>query len=183
MEFMFGIFALTGAWVWFLASLWVILMLTSIEKESGLGAFFTLFFFVLILHTGGVINVLGVMFANPLTFVIGVVAYFVLGTAWSAIKYKFYLRKLRVSANKLIEQGTSENDWDLRAKITRLTDVDYNLHRIIHWAVWWPFSLVWTCVSDLVVDVFTWIIDDVVKKIFQKITESESSKLKSVKKK
>lgn len=175
----FGVFAITGFWVWLCVALWVILSLTYIEKESGVGVFFIFLVFVVLFHLGGVFNVLLAVFSNPVTTVLSVLTYFVAGTLWTLTKFKLFVRRKRIEINAAIDEGAYDGRYgnSLESAIKHLS-VQANRYSIMRWAIWWPFSLLWTIIRDVVRDIFDWILTEIIGRALESISAGEVAKIK-----
>lgn len=184
----FGLFTITGVWVWLCIALWLILSFTYMEKESGTGIFVVFLIFLGILHMGGVVNILTTLFANPITVILTGLSYFVAGTIWTLLKFKLYVRKKRIEINAAIDSGKYDvvkkdgrnyygSQRSLESDMRDLS-VSENKYHIIRWAVWWPFSVIWTVLRDFVRDVFDWILTEVVGRSLEAISSGEAAKIK-----
>lgn len=177
MEILFGLFMLTGAYLWLLVAGWVILELAAMEYENGGLAFLWLFLVILLLHMGGVINIIVLLFSSPLITLITILGYFAIGTLWAMLKFKVYLMKKRIEVNERLATRTALGR-DFVAVYEENFSVRANKMHIMRWATWWPFSMVWTIVRDFVRDVFEWIVTDILGKAFKSIAASEYAKVK-----
>ena len=101
---------------------------------------------------------------NPVKMIIVALSYFVFGTAWSMVKWYFFLKKrqrkegwptkrvdVKVDNNSFQPGTTTYVPTPLQAKDFRSD--------ILMWMTWWPFSAFWTLINDPIRKAFEWIYD------------------------
>lgn len=176
----FGAFMMTAGWFWIMTTIGVILLFALIENEFGFGALMVLLVFAFLCHIGGVFNVVVYLFADPVKSLITIAGYFAFGTAWTIFKFKLYTRKLRIRINEDLKTGRSsihtwDTNWLEHSKEEML--VKSNKANLMRWAGWWPVSIVWTLLRDLLYDIWEWIITDILGKLLQRISADELAKI------
>ena len=198
----FGLFSLTGFWLWILIGAWIVMAIADIHYERLGWAGFWLLAFVACLHFGGVIDVASLVIHEPLKFFGGVGGYILIGLGWGALKLKFRARKIRVKLNEEVIPGLRHRflqskgiagdtvPANLRDEWRAYQDEDYgfterlksmevsqNKAHLTMWVIWWPISAFWTAVSDWVVHFFDWLIYDVFGNFYKAIVAREQAKI------
>lgn len=162
-------------WFWIFFGAWALILFVSVENDApgyatlATLAFIALFGFWGVMPGGG--NLFLLLAGNPVIAVSCVVAFFVLGTAWSVVKWWFYVREM---ADKRREQIASHGKDEHVYGLIRKPLVRDNKSRIMTWMCFWPFSFVWTMINDPVRKVFTAIymrIKDTLQKMSDKAFE------------
>jgi hypothetical protein len=110
---------------------------------------------VAVLAFFGGVNPLNWIQQHPGESVIAVVGYFVVGVAWSLVKWYFFLLNLRrclveirnkhpdLTRQDVIEQ---QHCWALQGEWP--PQVSKNKSRVIGWMALWPASMLWTMIND-----------------------------------
>lgn len=92
--------------------------------------------------------------------------YLLIGLAWCFIRWYFYTRK---SARNVI-MNINGNEWEdfnyLRAHELKNFEIKYNLGRLVNWGLYWPFSVLWTLLTDPLKELYEWLLTDVFGKLF-----------------
>ena len=89
MEWLAAFFVVTGAWVWFWATVCFVLVLAFSENDKNFWAFISVGAFIALMHHSGVFSI----FADPLTVAMWAGAYFLAGATWSVIKWFSFVNK------------------------------------------------------------------------------------------
>lgn len=134
------------------------------------------------------INPLTWVLANPGTLILTILGYGAIGIVWSIIKWFFYTRNdtnqaiIKAAHNswkdnesKKDTARTKEGNLDTRYKeiappqtfeeymktsaSSSLFNPKQNKVRITRWMIWWPTSIIWTLLSDLIINIFNFIYD------------------------
>ena len=99
--------------------------------------------------------------SNPLVVVVAILAYIVLGSVWSIIKWYFYV----------VQARTDYINNDYSGKIYTISDIKNNIPkassnkgRITSWMFYWPFSVIITLFNEPIKNIFN--------KIYYKFTSS-----------
>jgi hypothetical protein len=187
--FMFGSFGF-----WMLVTIVTIILLYCAENDRGALATLTVIATLCLLNWCGQIPVFAYIWDHPLVVIPGIAAYFLLGTIWGVGKWFFYVKDQREKYDALKlnfikkENLTISVDEpipdDLKAlwqttvqgyyEDGRYHSLDVNPKvgrhkmRIYIWIAYWPWSLVWTMINDPV------------RKIFNRIYKSISGYLQSI---
>lgn len=198
----FGVFTLPLFWFWLIVAAWIILAIADIHYERPGWATFWLVAFLSVLHLGGVVDIVRLVVEHPVWLLAGVGGYVVAGLIWTVIKFKFRIRKIRVNINtetmpalrrkfldsKQVRGDTvpanlrdewlefQNNAYGLQEEIQSM-DVGRNKGRLLLWAIWWPFSMLWTAFSDWILDFFNWLIFDVLGNMLKAMVDREKGKI------
>lgn len=198
----FGAFTLTGMWFWAVVMAWVVATFTDIHRERPGWATVWLILFLAVLHLGGAVDVLHLVWTSPWAVLGAVGGYITIGLVWAVFKFKFWLRKQRIFINEKIlpicrlnflerrqvAGGVIPPDlqalWRreqlespaLRSAIKSM-EVGENKSRLTMWAIWWPISMIWTVISDWVTEMFNWLIFDLLGGFLHRMVDSEKSKI------
>jgi hypothetical protein len=161
---MLTLFAFGTFWFWLFLSISVVFIVTVTESEDTYPFhwFIPILIPVILYFTGckeEISRALSYIQENPLNIVLIFFGYLAIGTVWSVVKWYFYLINLR---EEFREYRTLLNSDGLKF------NVKYNKERILSWMTYWPFSAVWT------------LINDPIKKTFQKIFKSLESKFQKI---
>jgi len=142
-------------WFWLAALVTLIVITFCIEKEesSGWGAFLTCVAFLALLYFFGsrepVVSMLSYAVHNPIAILLMAGLYLFLGSAWSIVKWFFFIKE---SKNKQWEEHVSYNSRRSEGEKTKwdpdIPTARKNKSTIMMWMSWWPFSLAWTMVND-----------------------------------
>ena len=146
-------FALGTIWFWILVLLFSGLIIFALEKEDdnyiasiffGIGLLILFFF-----GNRDFFASLGKsIIENPSTSILIFVAYLAIGTIWSFVKWFLFLKE-----QKDHYSSVTYFHFDIdRFKIAK------NKERVLHWMIYWPFSLAWTMINNPVKRSFEFII-------------------------
>lgn len=166
------LFAFGTIWFWALFGLFIIMEIIWTERESFLGSFFTVAALLACLTFWSDIAIFAWLVSNPVTALMYVGGYFLIGPFWATIKWFSYLKR------ETLEYKVGRMEWlQLRnvAGATLNTEVPPNLRkdwkdsseygglgrktlnhlkasqqkgRIIMWMMHWPLSMIGTVVRD-----------------------------------
>lgn len=143
---MFTLLAVGSLWAWILFIVASIIIIACLENDSGTGATITMIATIVLLTIFGGKDDLASLWAwcssKPLAAIGLFMSYIVVGFVWSFVKWYFYLISFR-------DQGFNRRDAHL--------EVDYNKGRLIAWATYWPFSVIWTFIDQPVKRIITYI--------------------------
>ena len=167
----FAAFAVGSLLWWLLTAVFVIGLCWSMAAESGFGATVCVIIYVLFLQFICHVNIFGLASTNPLTFISVILSYLAVGVIWSFAKWYFYLsnfvdkykearmdwltNKMRGSAISLFTQVPDElkEEWKEHVKnsygILERPSVSQNKARIARWITYWPASLIWSVIDDM----------------------------------
>lgn len=157
-------------WFWILCSIVGIIIIasTEVEEENSWGII-SIVAFIGLLYWGNSDDfkiIFQYIAHNPFTIIGGFLAYLVLGTTWSFVKWFMYLKTLK--AKYTDSKGKIESYYKSRFKAKN------NKGRIINWMIWWPLSGAWTIINDPVVKSFKYIFNSLESK-FQAISDRITS--------
>lgn len=166
----FALFVLGSFWWYIVSGCFLIWAIILTEKESltwtiiSLGVYLTFFSYL------GKVNVFSYVFYDPLRTFLFVLGYFVIGVIWSFIKWwlkvnevaerykeeksKFF--KEHQAKNSAVPEKYQKSDdvierWQLQYKEEIKKPVaSENKEKISVWIVYWPFSLFWSLINDIV---------------------------------
>ncbi|HTM68611.1 MAG TPA: hypothetical protein VL426_04885 [Candidatus Binatia bacterium] len=177
------LFAVGTFWFWALLAIHFCVLLALIEYEKVGWATFSLIATFAVLHFFGDFNVVSAAIHNPITALIVAAGYFAAGTAWSVIKWWFYVRNCREDYDKKKAAFLERNGVEgaaipdaLKGKWKEELEGDYRYGgrgsrrasfaggiipkagdhkgRIMTWMCYWPWSMVWTLINDPVKRLF-----------------------------
>jgi hypothetical protein len=170
---LFGLFSLGVVWTGILLSAFILWMIYLVDTENAGAAFVWTLIVLALFHAGGVLNVWG-LFQDPLKVATFIAVYLLLGIIWAVVKWNFYVagwRRDTIAHSKNVKEtffreysyrgpqgiyaGLSPEDAWLREKESLLgtslvfsPEVVRDKGKLITWAVYWPFSCIWTMIDD-----------------------------------
>lgn len=173
-----SLFAVGTIWFWALLVVHTFVILALIEHEKAGWATITMIATFAVLHFFGDFNVVSAAIHNPLTALAVVAGYFAAGTAWAVAKWWFYVGRCReqydeLKARFLERKGVAgpaipdalkkewkehlSQDYEFGRRVGRRFSSDSVIPkagehkgRITTWMCYWPWSMVWTLLSDWV---------------------------------
>lgn len=150
-------------WIWVLIILdfCFICIWTGDDEQWGTAATISVLFVLGLLQWLTPFKAFTYTYENPLPVALGAVAYFSVGAIWSVIKW-WFAEKARVRRAK--------KDWGDTWR-NRKTVAGAYRSTVLVWIGYWPFSLVWTLVSDPFRRMVHWIYDEL-NRVYQRITDS-----------
>lgn len=146
-----GFFAFGAIGFWLLLIVLSIIYTTAVEMDKHGLAIFGTFIAVLLWW-----NEISMLFQNWKLLLIGIVAYGIIGGAWSIFRWFRYCRKY-VKDNPFTDKVR-----EYCTLITKTPESFYKDHlnpsnhksRLIGWIVYWPWSLLWNCAGDFVTSIY-----------------------------
>ena len=155
-----------------------------VEKENVFWGGLSLLVYLLFLQFWAKLDVFGTASENPLISSITILLYFILGFAWSFIKWWLFVKesaeKCHVEMEKFFKghEGELKNkreddlkmNWERSFGHTKKPEFAYHKNKITMWIIYWPFSFVWSFINDFVKRVINQLIEKV-KFLYQKITD------------
>lgn len=167
------IFAIGTFWFWTLLVVGFIVVTFFVERKdgNGWGALLSVIGLGLVLYFLGsretFQHALRYAGHHPLTIVILAFLYFVTGTAWSIVKWYFFLKKKQRNKDWPTDWVKRDKDatgaWGPTEKISVAPKAKDHRSDILLWMSWWPFSALWTLINDPVRKAFEWIFDQMEK--------------------
>jgi hypothetical protein len=162
------VFAVGSVGFWALLILETGLLIFLIEWGKGTFATLSLAVTLGLLYFLGDVNLFGFVIHHPITLVLGLILYFVAGTAWSVAKWWLFVRDMRARYDDLRADFCLEHKLDgaipaelqpiwlarLEASGRRGRRIEVrprarqHRSRIVFWMAYWPWSLVWTVLND-----------------------------------
>lgn len=159
--FVFGTF-----WFWALFILANLILFAFTEFKSGGLATMLVVFVLCLLQWYGDIHVFTFIFENPLICVLLGVGYFATGTAWSVVKWWFYVKQQKrlydeVRHRFCIDKNLDENNpipddfkdafksyCVYNSRIEICPQVSNHKSDVFLWIGYWPWSMLWTILND-----------------------------------
>jgi hypothetical protein len=150
-EFISGIFVGSVFWPIALGIVWCIALMVCAENERGfLGLASTaLFLWLIYLLTN--FNILGYVRDNPLTVLMYVGIYLVIGMVYSIVRWDRFVANWRAEFDSL--SSTRDKDY----AIGRRPTASNSKSRITHWMAYWPWSGLWWLLSDFLTELFSFL--------------------------
>lgn len=160
----------------------LIALFAFVSNEQGFWATISIIVFGAALQWFGSTDIIDYVRTNPLTIVIGVVAYFVIGAIWGIVKWWIFchdsleaykeqrdnwLRNHNVPAGTVpVELRTEWNQYisSNRMRISVPPQVRDHKADIIRWMAFWVVSIVWSFLDDFVKRIF--------RTIYQKLAKT-----------
>jgi hypothetical protein len=135
MEWLAAFFVVTGAWVWFWATVCFVLVLAFSENDKNFWAFVSVAGFIALMHHSEVFSI----FADPFTVAMWAGAYFVAGATWSVIKWFSFVNKeadkfgeLKLQyINKVNKANDLENQLEANIKTKIPEELIVNFNRFL----------------------------------------------------
>lgn len=156
---MINSFFLMSGWLfWLVVFLFIIAETAATEAES-LGVAFTLFVVgLLVLTLFSDANIGDVVLRHPILALCMIPAYFVLGIGWSFLKWRGVIvnsaEKFEGEKASLLkkygersDKGESFEQWLRLYRYAYPPSAAENKERITTWIAFWPFSLLWSCLT------------------------------------
>lgn len=147
---MWELLAIGTTWFWILASVVVMLIIRATEKDYNnytSNIYLLCFLFLLYFFGNSELFQQAGTYAlhHPSLIVCVMLGYIVMGTAWSMVKWYFFLRRVK---EELVAS---------KARISWMGkyEVDHNKEKILHWMIYWPISAAWTMMNDPVKRLFS----------------------------
>jgi len=156
-----------------LVELFILLALT--ENEWGSVAAVTLVITLGVLQFWQHVDILGFVQTHALEVAGGAVVYFAVGILWSIIKWYWYVGD---EVNRVKDQRSanqSDESWKEELKRRIPSPARYK-DRIMRWIGYWPISVFWFVVHDLVMDVLNFLYNRFAG-VYRKITEAAITRL------
>ena len=173
------LFVVGSFWFWALLLVAFIAMTILEEYERGFWAFLVMLLTLASLQAFTNANLLALLWHHPVYLLVGVAAYFIMGTFWSVLKWwlwcgdqrhKYDEIKLSFLARNNASKATVVPE-ELRVKwrqeidtyhsrfyetrnLVKKPEVLENKTRILNWMSYWPCSLVFTALNDPVRKLF-----------------------------
>lgn len=187
---MLSFFIITSLWWWVVTALVLIVLLWGSLNENGLTLGISLFAYVLVLQLGFSTPFVQTMINNPGLLLFAFCCYFVIGTAWSIVKWYVKVKDYVCEHNEkkaefIDEYRKSLNTGDATPTDRFMNDrwkdsgstVFYNKAEaknekatIGYWITYWPFSMVVFVFEDL----FNRIVDKIISSfqgVYKKIED------------
>lgn len=167
------VFLVGSFWFWLVLVGTFSLMIFLTECERGFWAFVVMLLTLAGLQAFTDANLLRLVWDHPIYLVVGVAAYFILGTVWSVVKWwlwcndqrhKYdelkleFLHRHGVKGVTVVPENLRElwrKELDSRANryyeqknLVKKPEVLENKSRILNWMTYWPCSLVFTALND-----------------------------------
>lgn len=178
--------AIGGVAFWMVIVLLSIFMIWALEGDSGAGAVFVGALFILFLMVATPFNPLIWVLQNPLVFIMYAGIYFAAGSAWSFVKWIFYVLRRREEARRLHVQYKEEKttrpfaDWVVGRSGYRDShyppQVSGHKSDLVFWATWWPWSAFWTLLNDPIRHIWNFIynlfgqsLQNITNRLFEKV--------------
>jgi len=178
--FLATLFAIGTFWFWLLLLIDFVLITALVENEEGAWATAIAIGTIFGLNYLWKLPILTSIKANPGHVALLVLSYFVIGAAWSFVKWYFFLHKangryLDFKAKFLETKNVNALDGQLAATLmdelaenNRYLDAESRISaeppiarkhkaRLTRWATYWPFSMVGFALNDVVRKTWTYI--------------------------
>lgn len=165
MEWAWTLFAFGTFWFWGLLALETIVLLTCIEYEHGTFSTLSVVAFFTLLYFFGGFNALQYGYQNPLKVLMYFGGYLGLGVLWSIGKWWSYTSRQREHYDEAREKFLEERgnnggmtdelryeweDYVEKYRIEYKPKARNHKKRLVMWATYWPWSLAWTLLDDVV---------------------------------
>ncbi len=155
-----------------LAGLELLLIFIFFANEKNTFSTLSLVAFGLLVHFFCGVNLIDFVKVNYLTIVLYSVYYVGVGVLWSFPKWYFYLRSVKTIITESRDSYKNERDW-LSYNEQRFGGIPPRVGRhkakIISWIAYWPFSILWTLLDDLLTKIVTEIYNSL-SGLYQKIS-------------
>ena len=141
-----GLIFLAGTfWFWLLLITASILIIATTEIEEsnswGIAVLLVTLGLLYFCNVEAFRNAAVYLTTHPVTIILSILGYLILGTAWSFVKWYLYLTNIKLDLKTRME----ESGW--RWEEYRFSAL-YNKERIINYMIYWPLSGLWTLVDE-----------------------------------
>lgn len=164
-----------GIIFWAVVAIFFAILTAFVENNSGRGATFTLIGALFLFGLFSDLDILGWISANPWTLLVYVASYFAVGVIWMTVKWWLYCLaraeeaeaiKDKYLADKSLQNGSIPDRKDFEKTVCLSSDYHdttfppkavRHANDIIRWGCYWPFSLFWTVVGDILLRLWRFI--------------------------
>jgi hypothetical protein len=161
-------FVLGAAGWWIISIGCFIWLIIAVEKHSWISSLICAVLYIVFMQFLAKSDLFGHVIKHPLATFLYILSYFVIGFTWSFVKWWLFVGKLmekRAQLNKkfLNEYKTRNRESEMNSKdmkekwATELryadldkTSISENKTKISVWVMYWPISLIWSLVDDLI---------------------------------
>jgi len=141
-----------GFWAWVVLAIWTVSIITLVAWERPGSAALTVVITLAILQFVGGKDVLGYILDNPMTILKWGAYYVAVGVAYSFVRWDQVGREWRKNYESAEPgSGTQKYYWDNQP------DAAQSKSRIVSWTMFWPWSMFWWLLSDVIKNAFEWL--------------------------
>jgi len=112
--------------------------------------------------------------ANPISILAAAAMYMVIGILWGFVKWYFHMLNEKDNLSNIYRKSYeesknptssdyfasgSETYYQYLIRKNMIPKAKNSKYLISVWMVWWPFSMVWTAMNDIVRRLYNWVID------------------------
>lgn len=188
-----------GIWFWSIIIIEFILLTWFVENEASIPSFISIVAVLFLLWWLADIPVWDWIKNNPWQLCKYCLYYIGVGLIWSVGKYFFVLKKMQEyikrlkkcylnDPNKTEKVNNFKEYVDLKRNANWSNTKDYlafenSTKKLVFWATFWPTSMFWTILNDPIKRLFTYIIHDLLIKLYRKMYDRMVGDLIEIKKK
>ena len=129
-------------------ALWVLLLFPLVEFEKSGFAFLTVIVGLALLQVFGGVDVTGTILRDPLSLILWVAAYLLVGIGYSLLRWNWYCSAWRRDYDATDPGYQKDILWKNQPAAAS------SKNRIITWMMFWPWSAFWWFLSDFITEVF-----------------------------
>ena len=146
MEFVFGFLGGLASWPALIILLECAAIIVCIERGSGIMAGISVVIALALLYFIAGINPFTYVIEHPFGTILYFAAYIATGIVWSVFRLDRFAKQWRRTWNE------ADNKSARRALFGEQPTVKNNKDRLLAWIIFWPWSVLWWALADLVFD-------------------------------
>lgn len=149
---------------WILIGIVGVLLFVAVEYERAGWATISVVATLALLAWLGNFSLRAIIKGNPLMAFAFLAAYIIIGFVWSFGKWYFYVRNMRAQYDEAKKEGLRIISYYNKP------DINKNKARALTWAIYWPWSMVWTLINDPIKNLFKYFFRRL-QAVYQKIAD------------
>jgi hypothetical protein len=147
----FGFLAGLGFWPLFAILVWTLILFPLVALERTGFAILTVVVGAVLLQFVGGIDVWGALVDRPLSILMWVAVYVLVGLGYSFLRWDRYAAKWRREYEAASSTYEKDIMWGNQPAAVK------NKNRITSWMMFWPWSAFWWFFSDFIVEAYEWL--------------------------
>lgn len=175
------LFLIGTTWFWIITSVLAVGLITSVIAENGVFIFLDLLVAILFLQFGANLHIFQYCYYHPIMILLLAMGYFIIGAIWMIAKWQFKVwsvaRQYADLREKFIKEFPSVRDKYMGKTAEEAFAYDATKYcfstfgvrsippnpkdetsSLIHWTIYWPFSVLRTLLDEPITNLSKWII-------------------------